>query len=200
MITPGGNLNRGVIWTVTPASHFQGKMTRLYFCTLLRGSVFDTYINPSKHKTLILYNICTTSAQRLRRWSNIVQMLYKWFFLFQTCRILRDRAMIWNSLSTQPRTTLLRKNLYCLECSCCGCTYHAFWTRCKYSSAGMLNIGLHSIRLVSLCFANKCGLTFLYKIANHRPTPGAEDLLLHYTGGRILMWPKELNHVLVISF
>ena len=23
-----------------------------------------------------LYNICTTSAQRLRRWSNIVQMLY----------------------------------------------------------------------------------------------------------------------------
>ena len=26
-----------------------------------------------------LYNICTTSAQRLRRWSNIVQMLYKCF-------------------------------------------------------------------------------------------------------------------------
>ena len=26
-----------------------------------------------------LYNICTTSAQRLRRWSNIVQMLYKRF-------------------------------------------------------------------------------------------------------------------------
>ena len=24
-----------------------------------------------------LYNICTTAAQRLRRWSNIVQMLYK---------------------------------------------------------------------------------------------------------------------------
>ena len=26
-----------------------------------------------------LYNICTASAQRLRRWSNIVQMLYKCF-------------------------------------------------------------------------------------------------------------------------
>ena len=26
-----------------------------------------------------LYNICTTSAQRLRRWSNIIQMLYKCF-------------------------------------------------------------------------------------------------------------------------
>ena len=26
-----------------------------------------------------LYNICTTSAQRLRRWSNIVQMLHKCF-------------------------------------------------------------------------------------------------------------------------
>ena len=28
-----------------------------------------------------LYNICTTSAQRLRRWSNIVQMSYKCFAL-----------------------------------------------------------------------------------------------------------------------
>ena len=26
-----------------------------------------------------LYNICTTLSQRLRRWSNIVQMLYKCF-------------------------------------------------------------------------------------------------------------------------
>ena len=25
------------------------------------------------------YNICTTSAQRLRRWFNLVQMLYKMF-------------------------------------------------------------------------------------------------------------------------
>ena len=32
---------------------------------------------PSKHKTLC--NIFTTSAQRLRRWSNIVEMLYKCF-------------------------------------------------------------------------------------------------------------------------
>ena len=31
----------------------------------------------TKHKTCIVYNICTKSAQRLRRWSNIVQMLYK---------------------------------------------------------------------------------------------------------------------------
>ena len=28
-----------------------------------------------------LYNICTTSAQRLQRWANIVQMLYKCFVL-----------------------------------------------------------------------------------------------------------------------
>ena len=27
--------------------------------------------------TIYLYNICTTSAKRLGRWSNIVQMLYK---------------------------------------------------------------------------------------------------------------------------
>ena len=30
----------------------------------------------------ILYNICTTSAQRLRRWSNILQMLYKMFCVY----------------------------------------------------------------------------------------------------------------------
>ena len=28
-----------------------------------------------------LYNICTTSARRLRRWADIVQMLYKCFVL-----------------------------------------------------------------------------------------------------------------------
>ena len=33
--------------------------------------------NPANTKHL--YNICTTSAQRRRRWSNIVQMLYKCF-------------------------------------------------------------------------------------------------------------------------
>ena len=30
---------------------------------------------PCKHKKL--YNICTMLVQRLRRWTNIVQMLYK---------------------------------------------------------------------------------------------------------------------------
>ena len=29
--------------------------------------------------TKYVYIICTTSAQRLRRWSNIVQMVYNWF-------------------------------------------------------------------------------------------------------------------------
>ena len=39
----------------------------------------DGFTSPAN--TDHLYNICTTSAQRLRRWSNIVQMLYmyKWF-------------------------------------------------------------------------------------------------------------------------
>ena len=31
----------------------------------------------------IFYNICTTPAQRHRRWSNIVQMLYKCFALLE---------------------------------------------------------------------------------------------------------------------
>ena len=36
-------------------------------------------ISRSSANTKHLYNICTTSAQRLRRWSNIAQMLYKCF-------------------------------------------------------------------------------------------------------------------------
>ena len=35
----------------------------------------------AQQNTKHLYNICTTSAQRLRRWPNIVQMLYKCFVL-----------------------------------------------------------------------------------------------------------------------
>ena len=38
-------------------------------------SIFEIFPANTKH----LYNICTTSAQRLRRWSDIVQMLYKCF-------------------------------------------------------------------------------------------------------------------------
>ena len=37
----------------------------------------QSMVNPANTKHL--HNICTTSAQRLRRWSNIVQMLYKCF-------------------------------------------------------------------------------------------------------------------------
>ena len=37
-------------------------------------------------KTQHLYDICTTSAQRLRRWSYIVHILYKCFvFVFCIC-------------------------------------------------------------------------------------------------------------------
>ena len=43
-------------------------------------------LNPSKHKHL--YNICTTPAQLLRRWSDIVQMLYKCFAFAGMCCVL----------------------------------------------------------------------------------------------------------------
>ena len=36
-------------------------------------------VSPSQANTKHLYNICTTSAQRLRCWSKIVQILYKCF-------------------------------------------------------------------------------------------------------------------------
>ena len=46
-------------------------------------------------QTKHLYTICTTSAQRLRRWSNIVQMLYK--------------VLVWHSASVRSsRSVSLR--------------------------------------------------------------------------------------------
>ena len=40
------------------------------------SEVLEVYSQQTQN---ILNNICIPSAQRLRRWSNIVQMLYKWF-------------------------------------------------------------------------------------------------------------------------
>ena len=45
---------------------------------------FKSYPANTKH----LYNTCTTSAQRLRRWSNIVQMLYN-------CLVFPGSIVFW---------------------------------------------------------------------------------------------------------
>ena len=46
-----------------------------------QGANTDSYVNVMGSRipanTKHLKNICTTSTQRLRHWSNIVQMLYK---------------------------------------------------------------------------------------------------------------------------
>ena len=50
--------------------------------TLCQWRTDTTPVN-TKH----LYSICTTAAQRLRRWSDIVQMLYKCFvYVYPACR------------------------------------------------------------------------------------------------------------------
>ena len=41
-----------------------------------------------------LYNISTTSAQRLRRWSNIVQMLYKCFVFAEACMLKHENTNV----------------------------------------------------------------------------------------------------------
>ena len=46
-------------------------------CALDASDSPHAHGNPGNTKHL--YNICTTSAQRLPRWSDIVQMLYKYF-------------------------------------------------------------------------------------------------------------------------
>ena len=51
-------------------------MTQHRALTLNSSSVTRSY-KQTPANTKHLYNICTTSAQRLRRWTNIVQMLYK---------------------------------------------------------------------------------------------------------------------------
>ena len=48
-------------------------------CKVVRGIKYAASNIPANTKHL--YNICATSVQRLRRWSNILQMLYN-FFVF----------------------------------------------------------------------------------------------------------------------
>ena len=42
-----------------------------------------------------LYNICTMSVQRLRRWSNIVQMLYKCFVFTVVMALYKHDWSYW---------------------------------------------------------------------------------------------------------
>ena len=53
-----------------PTQYTQNVKPKLYYCW---HSIVDNNPTNTKH----LYNIYTMSAKRLRRWSNIVQMLYK---------------------------------------------------------------------------------------------------------------------------
>ena len=54
-------------------------MQKIIFYMQVTGLCFGTvrYIEHYPANAKHLYNICATSAQRLRRWSNVVQMLYK---------------------------------------------------------------------------------------------------------------------------
>ena len=51
-----------------------------FFCKIFHLT-YDIRVEHFQANTKHLYNICTTPAQRLRRWSNVVQMLYKWLCL-----------------------------------------------------------------------------------------------------------------------
>ena len=57
-------------------------------------NVFDVGPTLYPANTKHLYNICTTSAQRLRCWTDIVQMLYKCFVFAGICPLRsRDREI-----------------------------------------------------------------------------------------------------------
>ena len=59
-------------------------MTNIHF--LFGGAKYLFAFANIKH----FYEICTSSAQRLRRWSNIVQMLYKCFVFAELAYIIFD--------------------------------------------------------------------------------------------------------------
>ena len=67
------------LWSSAETCHTSTALTALYRSTCQTPGSTITHIicKPSyPANTKHLYNICTASAQRLRRWSNIVQMLY----------------------------------------------------------------------------------------------------------------------------
>ena len=65
-------------------------------------------------KTKHLYNICTTLAQCLRSWANVVQMLYKCFALTGKCRgMCRAHLLLWR----QARILMANKHKMLIRCS-----------------------------------------------------------------------------------
>ena len=81
-------------------SHSRLIMFRAKSFTWLQNCFSHVHImsNLSVASTKHLYNICTTSAQRLWRWSNIVQMLYKCFVFAGTSLAQRIEAIIYQCL------------------------------------------------------------------------------------------------------
>ena len=64
-----------------------------------------SFVRESPVKTKKMYNICTISTQRLRRWFNIVQMLYKCVvFTMFTGRVSQSAANLWYLSSLLPNT------------------------------------------------------------------------------------------------
>ena len=62
----------------------------------------------SPANTKHVYNICTTLAQRLRRWSNIVQLLYKCFVLLVILMSLNPSCAFTVTSRLQQLKSLLR--------------------------------------------------------------------------------------------
>ena len=93
--------------------------------------------NPANTKHL--YNICTTLAQRLRRWSNFVQMLYKCFVLAglivaQMCY----NSTVWLNCKEEHTDLSMTSNLSCvLSVLSIG---SRFWYSCSNAMAEALSL------------------------------------------------------------
>ena len=118
---------------------------------IVRKNIFWTYPANTKH----LYNICTTWAQRLRRWSNIVQMLYNVLCLL-------GRHNLWNvKLFEYKYICLVSMHLLIRLCSR-PLTLHCSLRRCSQwaSNLSMGNATQHppqrtcfAFLFVQICFS-----------------------------------------------
>ena len=63
--------------------------------------IFRVFVIPENTK--FLCNICPTLGQRLRRWFNIVQMLYK-YFVFTGIRLIYQKAIVVAAIQSDTKT------------------------------------------------------------------------------------------------
>ena len=75
---------------------------------ILSCEAYKYFISSLRSHTQYLYNICTTSVQRLRRWSIFAQMLYKCFVFVVNGYIVHGQELVTVYTPPPPHTHTLQ--------------------------------------------------------------------------------------------